>query len=225
MENASLITEILYPGKSVQIEIVNNYNNKIITKTTVCIIEADDLILDLPKKEGTFNQVSAGSDIVVVCKHKEEPQDHVFFTKFIMVKDTDPPNVVLNKPIEFALGRHAIRYDVNIPFSYIMDNKEIKEGTVANLSCFGLLAIIKPNNRVEREKELHFKLFLPSSPPLTIVGKIMRITKLEKEYKIALYFPYIFSEIANQIIKYLFSCQTTMAKKEKQQKTAFIKIS
>jgi hypothetical protein len=145
--------------------------------------------------------------------------------KRIKVLGTDPPVVILNKPSEFKKGRHSVRFEVAISFSYFIDNKEIKDGTVNNLSILGLLARIKPDDLLEEGQDLAFKLFLPTiTSPLLMVGKIIRIIKQEKEYEVALSFPHILPDLQDQITKYFFSCQKTTVKQEQQQKTTFIKI-
>jgi hypothetical protein len=64
MENTSSMAEILYPGKSVQIEVKNNHGNKIITKTTVCKHEEDNLILNLPNKGDIIKRPLFGSPFI-----------------------------------------------------------------------------------------------------------------------------------------------------------------
>ena len=189
-------------------------------------MDDQNLVLDLPQQEGTFNQVNADVDVTVVCKHNEEPQDYVFLTKFIMVKGADPSLVILSKPLEPTRGRHAVRYNVSLPFSYFMNDREIKDGMVKDLSCFGLLAAIKPDDSLEVGLGLLFKLVLATSPSqLLVMGTIVKLMKAESEYQVALDFSHIPNDIQDQITKYLFSLQNPGVKKEQQQKSAFIKIN
>jgi c-di-GMP-binding flagellar brake protein YcgR len=226
METQSSLTEIFCPGKSVQIEVVNNYGNKIITKTSVCRMDDLNLILNLPKQTGTFNQVNADVDVIVVCKHNDDPQDYVFATKFIMVKEDDPPLLVLSKPLETNIGRHTVRYSVSLPFSYFINDREIKGGEVKDLSCFGLMASIKPDDSLEIGLGILFKLVLATSPSqLLIMGTIVRLLKQEKEYQVALDYSHIADDLQDQISQFLFSLQNSGVKKEQQQRAAFIKIN
>jgi c-di-GMP-binding flagellar brake protein YcgR len=222
--NNDLIEEILRPGITVQLEFTNSKGDKIKTKSTVNQLEETQLILDLPKKADVFNQLAPNDVVVVVCKHNDEPHDNVFFTQFVKVTHTDPPLAVLNKPGDVSMGRHSLRYDVQIPFSYFYHDKEYKDGVVENLSSIGLLATIIPNENLKTGIDIPFKIVLPTfTSPLLLVGKIVRLIKIETKYQIAFSFPYIGREFQDQITKYLFSIQKTSLKQDQQQKVAFIK--
>lgn len=224
MENTSTIKEILYPGKSVQVEVINNYGNKIIRKTTVCKVEDSSLVLHLPYRGDAFSQVSSNSDIAIVCKHNEEPEDHVFFTRFITVLGINPPVAILDIPAEYKKGRQYVRFEASVPFSYFINNQEYKDGMVNNLSMNGLLATIQPNHQLHENDKLAFKLFIPSkTSPLLLAGNVTRIVKQATEYQIALHFPHISLSHQDQIMKFLFSSQKTIMKKDSPPMTPLLK--
>lgn len=225
MENNTLIAEILCSGRTVHLEFINNNGYKIETRTTIIQLTEEQLVLDLPKKEDAFNQLAPNADVVLTCKFNEEPQDYVFFTRFINIKDTDPPVVVFNKPSDVSMGRHSLRYDVKIPFSYFYHDKEYKNGEVENLSSIGLLATIIPNENLKVDMELPFKIVLPTTTvPLLLVGRIVRLINDNSKCQVAFSFPHIPREFQDQITKFLFNIQKTAIKKEQQHKAAFIKI-
>jgi c-di-GMP-binding flagellar brake protein YcgR len=214
-ETTSIVREILYPGKSVQVEVINNYGNKIIRKTTVCALEDSSLILNLPYKGDIFSHVSSNADIAIVCKHNEEPEDHVFFTRFITILGINPPVAILNPPAEYKKGRQYVRFQVSVPFSYFINHHEYKGGVVNNLSLTGLLATIQPNHQLHEHDKLAFHLFIPGKTgPLLLAGNIVRITKQDTQYQIALHFPHILLQHQNQIMKFLFSSQKTLMKND-----------
>lgn len=215
MVNASAAREILYPGKSVQIEVINNHGNKIIRKTKVRSLEDSVLALHLPDKGDVFSHVSSNTEIAIVCKHNDEPEDHVFFSRFITVLGIDPPVAILNPPAQYKKGRQNIRFEVSVPFGYLFNNHEYRGGMVNNLSINGLMATIKPNHRLHEKENLTFKLFIPGkTSPLLLNGKITRIVKQENEYQIALHFPHISRQHQDQIMKFLFCSQRTLIKKD-----------
>jgi c-di-GMP-binding flagellar brake protein YcgR len=226
MEYNPLIAEILISGRTVQLEFTNNNGHKIKTKSTVIQLEETELILALPKKEDAFNQLATNAKVVVVCKYNDQPHDYVFFTQFAKIKGSDPPIVLLNRPLEVSLGRHAFRYDVQISFSYFYHDKEYKDGMVENLSSIGLLAAVMPNENLKVSIEIPIKIFLPTTTqPLLIIGKIVRISNGDTRYLVGMNFPNIAMDAQDQITKFLFSLQKTTLRKEQQQKVAFIKIN
>lgn len=224
METTRVIREILHPGKSVQVEVINNYGNKVIRKTTVCSLENSGLILNLPNKGDIFTHVNSNADIAIVCKHNEEPEDHVFFTRFITVLGINPPVAILNPPAEYKRGRQYVRFDVSVPFSYFINNHEYKDGVVNNLSLTGLLATIQPNHQLHEKDKLVFSLSIPSKTgPLLLAGNIVRITKQDTQYQIALHFPHISLQHQDQIMKFLFSSQKNLIKNDPPPTTPFVK--
>lgn len=224
MEPNYSTVDILCPGKDVQVEVINNYGNKIITKTTVYQLDDANLILNLPRQEGTFNQVNADVEVKIICKHNGN-QDHVFFSKFIMLKEGDSPLVILSKPLEKKTSGHNDWHSVSVPFSYFMNDREIKGGVVKELSCFGLLASVKPDDLLEVGLGIPFKLILTtSSSPLLAIGTIVKLKKEQTEYHVTLDFSHLPSDLQDQITKFLFSIQNKGVKKEEQPKAAFIKI-
>ncbi len=205
MEKNITVVDILSPGRSVQIEFTDNNSQQIITRSKVKRWEELYLVLELPKETDAFNNVSISSNVVIICNHNDEPQDYVFFTKFIQIRNSEAPEVVISKPAEVTMGRHALRYkDVNIPFSYFCNDKEYKGGKVENISNIGLLASIQPNESLKVGLEIPFKIILPNSvSPLLLVGKIVRLAVEFSEYKIALSFPHITKGLQDQITKFL----------------------
>jgi len=221
VENSNMIQEILYPGKGVQVEVINNYGNKIIRKTTVCKLEHSHLALHLPYKGEIFSHVRPNSEITVVCKHNQAPEDHVFFTRFITVTGNNPPVAILNPPEDFKKGRQYARFEVAVPFSYFARNKEVKGGMVNDLSITGLLATIQPNERLKEKDKLTFKLFIPSKTgPLLMVGDIVRLVKFDTAYQVALHFPHIGLDVQDKIIKFLFMSQRVIIHNTRDQQPA-----
>jgi c-di-GMP-binding flagellar brake protein YcgR len=221
METTPRIPEILYPGKSVQVEVRNHFGNKLIRKTTVNRLDDSYLILNLPNKPSIFDQALPNSNLVIVCKHNEEQADYIFSTRFLRVAGTHPPLAVLQAPSGFKRGRQVVRFDVAVPFSYFVNHREVKDGVVRNLSMNGLLATVKPNPELHVKDHLSFKLFIPNQAyPLLLTGHIVRITKLDSEYQIGVRFPHIAFELQEKIVKFLFSVQNTMALRNPEPKPA-----
>jgi hypothetical protein len=222
MDQKLPVTQILCPGKEVRIEVVNNYGNKIITKTTVYSLDEQNLILNLPKQEGAFNQVNPNVEVIVICAHEENAGDHVFLTKFIRVKEAE---VILDKPREKNGNLQLACSKVNLPFSYFINDKEVRDGIIETLSCTSLVAFIKPDDSLDKGVGILFKLILPlNSGPLLIMGTIVELMKEKQGYRIVLDFSHISLDLQDPIAKYLFKLQGFNVKKE-QQKTAFIKIN
>jgi hypothetical protein len=222
MDQKLAATQILCPGKEVRIEVVNNYGNKIITKTTVNRLDEQNLILNLPKQEGAFNQVNPNAEVVVVCAHEDGAENRVFLTNFVRVKEAE---VILNKPQEKNGNFQFPCARVNLPFSYFMNDREMKDGIIEALSCTSLVAFVKPDDSLDKGVAILFKLILPlNSGPLLIMGTITELVKENQGYRIVLDFSHIAIDLQDPIAKYLFKLQSSNAKKD-QQKAAFIRIN
>ncbi|HEX3044881.1 MAG TPA: PilZ domain-containing protein, partial [Bacillota bacterium] len=199
----------------------NHFGNKLIRKTTVNRLDECNLFLNLPEPRSIFGEVSPNTELVLVCKQHEEQAEYVFSTKYLKIMGTHPPLALLQAPSGFKKGRQAIRFDVAVPFSYFVNNKEVKDGVVRNLSMNGLLASVKANPALQVNDHLVFKLFLPTSAyPLLLTGNIVRITKQEPEYQLGIHFPYLSFELQDKIVKFLFSAQKTMAPRNSEPKPA-----
>jgi hypothetical protein len=234
MNEKTPIAEILCHGKEVRIEAVNQYGNKIITKAMVLQIDDRNLILNLPK-QGIFNQVNADVEVKVVCENSvysrasefaAVPQRYVFFSRFITAKEVEPPQVILSKPVGATVDSQSVEYYVRLPFSYFVNEKEIKGGIIKTLTTIDLHASIKPDDSLEIGLGIPFKLFLPTGPsPLLIMGTVVRLEKEADNFQIALDFSHIPNDLQDQIAKYLFSTQNYSAQKAQHRKAAFIKIN
>ena len=236
MNENTPIAEAFRPGKEVWIEVVNYYGNKIIIKATVLQMDDHHLIVNLSKQEGIFNQVNVNADVRVICKKdrdfgtSEVPQDRdfAFCSKFIKVKEAEPPQVILSRPAASESGasmRHSSENKVSLPFSYFLNDQEIKDGVVKTLTCIGLIASIKTDDLLEVGLGLLFKLSLPTSPtPFLMMGTITKLTPEAGQTLITLDFSHIPNNLQDQIAKYLFSLRNSDAQKEQHQKAAFIKI-
>jgi c-di-GMP-binding flagellar brake protein YcgR len=223
MENTRQMMEILYPGKSVQVEVKNHFGNKLIGKTTVQRLDDSNLVLNLPDQRNIFDQVSPNTDLAIVCKHHEEEADYVFSTKYLKMVGTHPPLAFLQAPSGYKKGRQAVRFEVAVPFSYFVNHQEVKDGVVRNLSMNGLLATVKPNPQLHENDHLAFKLFIPTcAVPLLLAGNIVRLNKQEPEYHLGIHFPYLAFELQDKIVKFLFSTQKTLASRNQAPKPALL---
>lgn len=208
MENTDRIKELLNPGKNVQIEVRNSDGCKLIQKASVQRVDDMYVTLSFSGPGNAGGYLKPNTDLAIVCKHPEEQTDYVFFTQFIRMVGSSPPSVLLRIPTEFTKGRQAARFDVTVPFSYFVNQQEFKDGTVQNLSMNGLLATIHSNQGLKVQDRVAVKLSIPNSPfPLLISGNIIRISKQDQKYQIAMHFPYLAFDIQDKIVKFLFSAQ------------------
>ncbi len=238
MNERKPIEEILSSGKKVSIETVNLYGNKIITKAIVQEMNAQGLMLNLQKQERIFNQVHTNADIKIICYddcnagicEPMKGNEYVSSSKFIKIReDGELTQLILSVPILSSAddpdGKKKSKFTMALPFSYFIDDKEVKGGTVKDLATDSLVAFVKADPSLEVGLGLPFKLSLPTSAnPFLIIGTITGLTQQTDCLLITLDFSHIPHDIQDQITKYLFSLPKPIAKKELQQKLSFIKI-
>lgn len=231
------ISEIFCPGKKVRIESVNCYGNKIITQGTVRQLDDQSLILNLQKQEGIFHQVHTGADVTIVCY--EESHDgitgapneikYIFSSQFIRVRDENPHLLIVSVPVLSSGDTNAENQkreiSLSLPFSYFVEDKEVKGGTVKYLTVTGLIAFVKHNPSLEVGLGLPFKLSLPTGiPPLLMIGTITGLHQEGDGCQITLDFSHTPHEIQDQITKFLYSLAKPVIKRERKPKNSFIKI-
>lgn len=219
------IDQILRPNAPIRLEFANNQGAKITAQSRINRFDGADLVLDAPNPLYILNDLAINQDLALICKYKDDPKDFVFFVKFIKTMDTDPPEMVVSKPDDFALGRKAFRCEVTNPFGYYNGRNEYKEGMIVNLSTTGLLATIKPDDSLRIGMDLTLKLQLSTKTnPMLLVGKIVRLENAENESLIALVFSYLPNNIHDAIGRFLSDAQGSLIRKAKQKKVAFIKL-
>ncbi|HBF38089.1 MAG TPA: hypothetical protein DDW50_12290 [Firmicutes bacterium] len=230
------VSEILCQGKEVRIELVNYYGNKIIIKATVLQMDDKYLIFTLSQQEGIFNQVHVDAEVKVVCGEEVHPgtigplpeKEYIFYSKFIKVRGDDSPQLIVSIPFASSeISDRRPELNQNLPFSYFLDEKEIKGGVVIHLTSTGLMVSIKSDSALEIGLGISFRLTLPTSPsPLLLMGTITGIWKDGGKSRITLDFSHTPLDFQDQITKYLFSLpKNPVVPKEKQSKAAFIKIN
>ena len=235
MREKTSIAEILTPGKRVRIEAVNLYGNKIITKASVLQMDETHVILTLPGQAGIFKQVNVDADVKVFCKKEDSGSsellkewDYELCGKFIKAREVEPPELILTTPIILSEAEvsHAFECYPNLPFSYFLDDKEIKGGIVKKLTPVSLTALILKDKLLKIGLGLPFKLFLPTSPsPLLMIGTIASLAPDNDSCQMALDFSHTPQDLQDQIMKYLFSFRNTATQKEQHPKSSFIKIN
>jgi hypothetical protein len=216
MENSHQITELLYPGKNVQIEVGGGRIGsgragdglKLIQKASVQRMDHMYVTIIFSGPGNVCESLKPNTELTIICKHPGEQTDYVFFTQLIRVVGSSPPSALLRTPTEFNKGRQAARFEVSAPFSYFVNQQEFKDGTVQNMSMNGLLASIQPNQDLKEQDRVAVKLSIPNSPfPLLLSGSITRIIKQDQKYQIAMHFPYLAFDIQDKIVKFLFNAQ------------------
>lgn len=221
----SSIDQVLIPGTGIRVEFVNMQGDKVAGQSRINRYEGIYLVLDTPKPLHILNDLTLNQNLAIICKYNDQPEDFVFFVKYIKNKDTDPPLMMVSKPDNFTLGRKAFRCEVNIPFGYYNGQSEYNEGLLLNLSSNGLFASIKPDESLQIGIDIPLKLQLPTgSSPILIMGKVERMETLEKESRIALSFSYLPNDIHDLIGRFLSNAQGSTIRKTQQKKTAIIKL-
>jgi c-di-GMP-binding flagellar brake protein YcgR len=203
--------DLLQPGKNVQLEFYDENGKKIIYRTSIWSFEEEQLSILMPKNDFNLKNIKPGTTITLICKNDSESHDYVFTTKFINAA-SEQPLLIISKPaeLEFGIGRHFFRCEVNLPFHYFDKNGKCK-GEVTNLSANGLYAIINPEIHLEPGSVLTCQIVLPNtSEPLLFVAKVVRITKKENFQGIGLNFQNINKNLQDQITKFLFQRQRAL---------------
>ena len=217
MEDHVSISEIFYPGTSVQIELAGESGTKIVSKTIVNDLNENQLVLSVAKWDDSLEQ-SFGNRVVLVCKLPDKSNDYVFATRFINYK-LAPPVIIVSRPniANFWRGRRFFRCEVNkVTISYFKNNREYKNNEVINLSSSGLFSILDYEHQFKPGSELTCRILLPTmTNPLLFVGKVVRAQNDSGKQGIALQFQTPSPILQSQITKYLYNCQHSLVRQGK----------
>lgn len=205
-----IIEELLQPGNSVQVEFIDANGTKQIFETYVIKNAKKNLLsLLMAQKNENLGYLKSGSNIYLTCKHFRDKHEYVFNTEVLNIKTFNLPVLDVTKPYKIysSSRRRHFRFEVNLPFSYFYNKKELT-GRVINLSSGGLLASIPPNDQLVTGRIIICQIVLPTiDKPVMLAGQITRIQKGENYQGIGLRFPYITKEMQKQISIYLYERQ------------------
>lgn len=211
MENGSFITDLLQPGKNVQLEFFNDNGKKIIYRTSVWSFDEEQLCVLAPKNDHILKNIKPGAKITLICRNDRESHDYVFTSELIKA-ETEQPLLIINKPadLEFAIGRHFFRCEVNLPLHFFTKKGKC-QGEITNLSINGLYAAIDPNLDLEPGSTITCQIVLPNTTaPLLFVAKVTRVTKKENFQGIGLSFQQLDKNIQDKITQFLFQRQRAL---------------
>jgi hypothetical protein len=235
MSEKTSIADILTQGKKVRIETVNHYGNKIITGASVLQMDETHITLTLPGQVGIFEQVNTNADVKLFCKKEDSSSaevlkewDYELCGRFIKVREVEPPELIVTIPV--ILGEVGASQTVeclpNLPFSYFINDKEIKGGIVKKLTPVSLTAFVKEDKALEIGLGLSFRIFLPNNAnPLLSIGTITDLSLENDNCRMTLDFSHAPQDLQDQITRYLFSLPKAIVKKEQPSKPLFIKIN
>lgn len=213
------IEQVLTPGTGIGVEFVNIRGDKVTGQSKIYSYEGIYMVLEAPDPMDILNNLTLNQNMAIICKYEDEPEDFVFFVKFIKAKNADPPLIMVSKPNNFNLGRKAFRCEVNLPFGYYNSKSVFKEGMVLNLSSTGLFASIEPDQFLQLGMVISIKLQFPTvTSPLMIMGKIVRIESIGKQSRIALQFSCLPNGIRDSIAKFISGAQSSTAQEVQQRK-------
>jgi c-di-GMP-binding flagellar brake protein YcgR len=211
MENDAFVTDLLQPGKNVQLEFIDDNGKKIIYRTSVWSFDEEQLSVFAPKNDHILKNVKPGAKVTLICKNEGQSHDYVLTSELIKA-DTEQPLLIINKPAdwEFTVGRHFFRCEVNLPFHFFTKKGKC-QGEITNLSVNGLHAIISPHLDLEPGSTVTCQIVLPNtSMPLLFVAKVTRITKKENFQGIGLSFQQLDKNIQDKITQFLFQRQRAL---------------
>lgn len=235
MSEKTFISDILTPGKRVRIEMVNYYGNKIITGASVFQMNETHITLTLPGQAGIFKQVNANADVKLFCKKEDSGStellkewDYELCGRLVKVREVEPPELIVTIPVILseAGASQTGECSPNLPFSYFINDKEIKGGIVKKLTPVSLTALVKEDKVLEVGLGLPFRIFLPNNAnPLLSIGTITDLSLDNDSCRMTLDFSHTPQDLQDQITKYLFSLPKAVVKKEQHSKSSFIKIN
>jgi len=209
------IEQVLTPGTGIGVEFVNTRGDKVTGKSKINGFEGIYMVLDAPDPIDILNDLTLNQNMAIICKYEDEPEDLVFFVKFIKTKDTDRPLMMVSRPNNFNLGRKAFRSEVNLHFGYFNSQSVYKEGVVLNLSLTGLFASIEPDQFLQLGMVISVKLQFPTvTSPIMIVGKIIRMENIGKQSRIALQFSCLPNGIRDLVAKFLSGAQSSTTQRK-----------
>jgi c-di-GMP-binding flagellar brake protein YcgR len=200
--------QILKPGNLLQFEFSGKNFEKVSFPTTIIrSIQKDLLYLLMTNKDPNLDDLQKETEVTLISQ-SDEREDYVFKTRFIQMRPTEIPILVVNRPTEYvdAARRSSFRCEVKLPFVYFFKQKEYP-GEVANLSANGLMAVIDSNQFIDIGNKLVFKIQLPKVNPLMCVGKIVNIRSKNNKQGISLNFQETSKEFQTYITRYLFEQQ------------------
>jgi c-di-GMP-binding flagellar brake protein YcgR len=211
MNEDVLITDLLQPGKNVQVEFSDANGKKIIYRTSIWAFEGEQLSVLVPKNDHILKRITPGTKITLICRNDNKSHDYVFISEFIKAEN-EQPFLIINKPadLKFGIGRHFFRCEVNLPFQFFT-KKDKCPGEITNLSADGLYANIDPNLNLEPGAIITCQLILPNSTaPVLLVAKVIRTTKKENFQGIGLSFQHLDKNIQDRITQFLFQRQRAL---------------
>jgi c-di-GMP-binding flagellar brake protein YcgR len=211
MDEDVLITDLLQPGKSVQVEFFHENGKKIIYRTSIWGFEGEQLRVLVPKNDQILKSITPGAKITLICRNDTDSYDHVFTSQFIKAEN-EQPYLIINKPsdLKFGIGRHFFRCEVNLPFHFFTQKGKCP-GEITNLSADGLYAVIDPNFSLEPGAIITCQMILPNSAaPILLVAKVIRTTKKENFQGVGLRFQQPDKNIQDRITQFLFQRQRVL---------------
>jgi hypothetical protein len=120
----------------------------------------------------------------------------------------ESPVLILAKPwkVNFALLRRHFRFNLELPFYYLLDGN-VHIGQATDLSSCGLSAIVAPDPQLVLGSQLAFQVKFPNFEPFQLKGELTRCDVIEdNKLAIALDFLNVTDQMRQEISKCLLQC-------------------
>ncbi len=220
-----LLDRLLQPGKSIRLKFTGNGFKGSVHTYIIRNVNESQLTLLFKDNEISIEHLRPGTKLKLMSRDEEDGHEYRLLSELIEVKPGDLPRAIVKRPteVDHSTRRNSLRLDVNLPFSYYDDFKEIG-GEVRNLSINGLLALVKSSPSLRLDYTLTAKLILPdSNKPLILIGRIIRVEKEDDNHSwVALDFQSASEEVKNKISYYLVQRQRHMINMNKRNSSSNI---
>ena len=218
MVEEGLLEKAFAPGSMIVLEYIDAQGMMKKSGSRVEDLEASFIILQAPRLNN-FQLVFHESQELTLRRLDGEHKEAYMTTVFVIdVRKGEQSVLVCSKPkrIDRSSLRRYSRFNVNMPFKYIVDG-QVKEqsGTIRDLSLSGCYALIDPVLAVSEGSSMQLSLAIPGEEKeLSLQGKIARVDDPDRNDRdkagLAVDYYDLTDPILETLYGYIFQLQLTV---------------